>query len=196
MKVTNQHGTGLDFMANKVGLSYAHYPEAVGASCGDFCEHYESIEWTEIIKKVLEYHGVEVVIAPVGKLGSKVKWLNEQKVDLAIEVHFNGSTNLTVNGCETLYCPNSVKGKELADKVHSWLSPSMHNKNRGVKEGWYRMDKTAGIIDYFLAKTNCPALIIEPEFISQIDNILDRRTVACESISFGILDYLGVSEWQ
>ena len=40
----------------------------------------------------------------------------------------------------------------------------LNAKNRGAKEGWYRMDPNNGP-DAFLAKTKCPAIIVEPFFL-------------------------------
>lgn len=188
-------------MSHKVGLSVAHYPKRVGATSCGFSEHYESEVWTLLVKKALEGRGVEVVVAPVGGLTSKVAWLNKQNVDVALEIHFNGSVNPKVSGCETLYYPGSKKGARFASIVHSCYEVFMGNKNRGVKEGWYRMDRPHVVDypedkegdekpDYFLKKTNCPALILEPDFISQIENITKKRFTASAKIAQGILQFL------
>lgn len=184
-----------------IGLSYAHYPEAAGAQYRGFSEHPESIVWTMLIKNVLESRRHRVVLAPVGRLPNKVYWLNRQNPDIAIEVHFNGSADLEVNGCETLYCPGSVKGRLLATAIHTSYRDYMGNRDRGIKEGWFKMDKPGvedypGDVDgdesvlYFLRKTNCPAIIIEPEFIAQINAITTKRFIACERIAEGIISYL------
>lgn len=184
-----------------VGLSYAHYPEAKGAQYKGFSEHPESIVWAMIIKHELEKQGYTVVVAPVGRLPQKVAWLNKQNPEVSIEVHFNGSSNAAVNGCETLFYPGSKKGRALAAVVHNRYSKKMGNNNRGVKEGWYRMDVPDQIDfdgdingderpDYFLERTNCPALIIEPEFISRIHNITTKRCEAATAIALGIMEYI------
>lgn len=188
-------------MSNIVGLGYAHYPEAMGAQYRGFSEHPESIVWTMIVKDVLEKQGIDVVVAPVGRLRQKVEWLNKQHPDVAIEIHFNGSHNSKVNGCETLFHPKSKKGRALAAVVHNSYAGKMNNRDRGIKEGWYRMDRPNVIDfegdvdgderpDYFLAATNCPAIIIEPEFIARIRTITTRRCEAATAIALGIIKYL------
>jgi len=58
----------------------------------------------------------------------------------------------------------------------------MDNNDRGVKEGYYQMNKAKGV-DYILRATNCPAIIIEPEFVQCSENILDKREEACKAIA-------------
>ena len=188
-------------MTKVVGISAAHHPRRSGADFCGFCEHNESRIWTKLVKEALEKAGVEVHEAPIGGLRNKVDWLNLRKPDVSLEIHFNGSLNPQVQGCETLYHPGSKLGFILAKLVHKAYQPEMDNNDRGVKEGWYRMDRPMVIDypgdvdgdekpDYFLAKTNCPALILEPDFIAQVRNITDKRYAACEKIAAGILTYL------
>ncbi len=191
-------------MSKIIGLSNAHYPAAAGAHSNGFYEHQESIIWTSIVRKHLLDKGYTVVVAPIGRLPQKVRWLNKQKPVVAVEIHFNGSSNPHVNGCETLYHPNSRKGRELALRTHFELAKVMDNNNRGVKEGWYRMDAPGRIDyigdvdgdehpDYFLARTNCPAIIIEPEFISNVRNITVKRWEASAAIAKGIDSHLNIT---
>lgn len=188
-------------MNKKVGLSIAHYPESPGAGHMGFYEHAESIVWTGLIRGFLLDHEYEVAVAPVGRLKTKVDWLNKQNCAVVLETHFNHSSLLSVNGCETLYCPGSVKGKQFADMVHRRYAPGLDNRNRGIKEGWYRMDVPNRVdyqgdvngnekADYFLRKTNCPALILEPDFISQLLTITTKRFSVSMNIAIGIIHYL------
>jgi hypothetical protein len=41
--------------------------------------------------------------------------------------------------------------------------------------------------DYFLAKTNCTALIIEPEFIDNIDILAENQDECCEAIASALI---------
>ena len=184
-----------------VGLSAGHYPARPGAGYQGVHEHELALLWVEDIKLGLKEAGVEVVTTKPSRLRYKIKHLNEYDLDLAVEVHFNGSRNPSVAGVETLFCPKSFKGKILADIVHRNYAPTMDNKDRGIKEGWYKMDRPY-VIDYpgdidgdehpdgFLAKTHMPALILEPDFIAQWTNIQARRVIACEAVVKGILEYL------
>ena len=44
------------------------------------------------------------------------------------------------------------------------------------------------IIDYFLRKTMCPALIIEPEFVQNYDLILQTKTEGILALAEGLID--------
>ena len=188
-------------MSKLVGLSVAHFPGKAGADFCGFNEHNESKVWVLLVQRALKNMGIQVVTAPVGGLRDKVAWINAHNCAVAMELHFNGSVNPTVAGCETLYCPGSANGQALANTVHSMYQTTMGNRDRGIKEGWYRMDRPmivdyAGDVDgdenpdYFLAKTNCPALILEPDFIAQVNNITTKRFDACTKIAEGIYKYL------
>jgi hypothetical protein len=79
----------------------------------------------------------------------------------------------------------------------------MQAPDRGAKEGWYKMDRP-GVIDfygdedgdempdYFLRKTNCPALILEPEFIQQYGHIKNSRKVGTQAIAAAIQETLAL----
>lgn len=176
----------------KVGIGIAHYPAAPGACSGDFCEHAESIIWTEMLRHNLVHFGHDCFVANVGRLGRKVYAINEANVDIALEIHFNGGGKNT-KGSETLYCPGSRRGKKLATGIQKLLSVAMNNRNRGAKEGWYKMDAPGVVdyagdvdgdekLDYFLAHTKAPAVIIEPDFIPQRDNIVSNRVTGVKAI--------------
>lgn len=184
----------------KVGIGIAHYPEAPGACSGDFCEHAESSVWTTLLSQNLANVNIGCFVADVGKLGQKVKQINAADCDIAIEIHFNGGGDARTRGAETLYCPGSTKGKRLARLIQAELFPAMKTIDRGIKEGWYKMDRPgvedyAGDvegdekIDYFLRKTNCPAVIIEPNFIQQRANIVAQRVPGVHAILAGIKAY-------
>lgn len=184
-----------------VALSIAHYPRKPGASGGGYNEHEHSLVWTDTLKSYLEDEGVLVVLAPIGGLRRKVEAINLADCDAAIEIHFNGSDNPTVSGVETLYCPGSAVGKAFAWCVHEVFAPTMQCRDRGIKEGWYRMDKPyiedyPGDVhgdekkDFFLAQTVCPALIIEPEFMAQTGSILAYKDAACKAMAVGVLKFL------
>ena len=185
----------------RICLSYAHYPRRPGAGFNGVYEHELSISWTDMLKALLEARGAQVEITPVGPLRPKVQFINEGNFDAALEIHFNGSANKTVAGVETLYCPGSKKGRRFAQVVHDSYAPVMHNRDRGIKEGWYRMDRPniedyPGDVegdekaDYFLKYTNCPALIPEPDFMAQLGNINSRGTAACSALADGIIQYV------
>lgn len=187
-----------------LAVSAGHHLKARGAHDGNgFYEYPETQWWAEAIveffnKEVPSSVGRAFFITP-GSLTEKVKEVNklvlEQKVRLAIEIHFNSAPGGGAKGAETLYCPGSVKGEKAAKTVHDRYS-SLFLPNRGIKEGWYKMDRPGykdyeGDVDgdekpdYFLRMTTCPALILEPEFIQHRDSIEDNREEAVKLIAQG-----------
>lgn len=170
-------------------VSAGHYPSRQGASFNQFYEYPQATIWAAMILEELKSQDVECRYVPTGKLAEKILFINEQHATLAIDIHFNADIGRRGKGCETLHYPDSKNGIEAAGLIQSKMSDVMGN-DRGIKAGYYRMDKTNGV-DYFLAKTNCTALIIEPEFIHNRDDIIDKRKSCCEAIAKGIIDYVG-----
>lgn len=178
-----------DEMMPVVALSAGHYPDRCGASYGGQNEHELAIDWCKHILKKLSISGISVIQVPSTNLTDKVDFINHLfKVDIAIEIHFNDSFFKNAGGCETLYCPDSIEGFLLASYVHGWYAVTMGNKDRGIKPGWYRMIPHT-IKNYFLRKTTCPAIILEPEFIYNMKVINEQKLTACNAIASGIINY-------
>jgi len=163
-------------------ISAGHYPSAPGAKHERFIEHDEAVVWADKIVELLDGS----IRVPTGVLRTKVDFINERIMngDVAIEIHFNaaldGEGNHVGRGCESLYYPGSDKGEALALSCQAALSKT-YSPDRGAKEGWYRMDRSRGA-DFFLAKTRCVAVIIEPEFVHRSDLITDNRKQAITNL--------------
>ena len=191
-----------------VAISAGHNPEAQGATTrnhftnGEPTSEYDvTVPWAaELLRQIAEVETVEHLYlrgmeVKTGGLTYKVEQINKAKADLAIEIHFNAGAK--TNGVETLFAPNSKNGLNCAKIVHAQLAPIMDNKNRGIKEGWYKMDQP-GVVDYqgdvdgdekpdyFLAKTHMTALILEPEFMHSIVNAQDKMVEACAGLVVAI----------
>jgi len=182
-------------------ISAGHYPERPGACFGSFCEHEEAMAWAILITDYLIREGQEAMLVPVGTLRTKTEFINSRNPELAIEIHFNSfkiwedanrdglitddELHHAGRGCETLYFPGSQKGVLLADNMQKSLS-SIFPPNRGAKEGWYRMNPKNGP-DYFLEKTSCPSVIVEPEFIHKKNKIQSNMREACDAIGNAII---------
>ncbi len=164
-----------------ITLSAGHYPERPGACYKNHCEHGEASIWVDII---MSYMNTNVAAVTPGPLKHKVAEINDIEPTLAIEIHFNSAVIDGRNigrGCETLYYPGSDRGAYVAHELQTAISPLLFS-DRGVKEGWYRMDKKNGP-DFFLAKTKCTSIIMEPEFIYLTDSINKHRDEACRLIA-------------
>jgi len=184
-------------------VSAGHHAAKAGACFEDFCEFDEAARWAKLIVENLGDD--KSLLVPFGVLKDKVNFINERssnKNTIAVEIHFNSAViwkddnkdgvkqdeefHHVGRGSETLYYPNSVKGKAAAEVVQNNLS-RIFLPNRGVKEGWYRMQKRFGP-DYFLAKTKCTSLIIEPEFIDNKETIIKHRKTGCLAIAESLLE--------
>ncbi len=188
-------------------LSAGHNPKARGASAGNLTEHDVAMKLIPKVVKILKDTGLTVSFVPTGSLSAKIGNANIESIAnggnaLAIELHFNGSSSPSAVGNETLCCPGSVKGKKAAEAFNTKfmeLAGDLVKKNRGVKEGWYKMDKPGQVdysgdvdgdenIDAWLKDTNCTALILEPCFMSQLQEILaSHEADFCEAMAQGII---------
>lgn len=173
-------------------ISAGHYADKPGAHYAGSYEYPETTVWAALIMSELQRRHVPCALVPNGRLGEKISFVNKQeKPALAIEVHFNSDVDHAGTGCETLYCPGSVLGEVAAGFVQARMAGVMGH-NRGIKEGWYRLDPARGI-DRFLKATKCPALIVEPEFIHNFDLIFVHRYRCAEAIVDGVVDFLEVA---
>lgn len=197
---------------NIVMLSAGHYPGAPGAcwpptGMDRFCEHAEALRWVGQVS-VLVREQLPVVLVPATKLEDKIDWMNAytpppgHRVALSAEIHFNSNEQRRGSGCETLYYPGSRKGLAAATMVQNAMS--VIYRDRGVQEGWYRMDKPGRIdyagdvegderLDAFMAGVPFPAIIIEPEFIFNREVLEVTRNDACALIAEAIIDYCKLS---
>jgi N-acetylmuramoyl-L-alanine amidase len=186
-------------------LSAGHHPNALGATFEGNSEFPETALWaSQIAKSIEDIYRAQVEVAPLTTLGNKVRWIKERHreigVQLAVEIHFNsapGAKPGTVSGCETLIYPGSTTGRWYAERINPAMAE--FTKDRGIKDGWYKMDRP-GVVDfygdedgdempdYFLRKTPCPALILEPEFIQNWDWIQKNRVKVCEALAEAIYE--------
>lgn len=161
-------------------LSAGHHPGAKGAGYNDHYEYDEAVLWASETANLIRGR-MMVDIVPTGNLSEKITWINNQKAVLLCEIHFNSDESKRQKGSETLYFPGSVKGKKAAEIVQKALA-GIFPPNRGAKEGYYQMNPAKGP-DAILEKTNCIALIVEPEFIYNYAVIEDRRHPACAALA-------------
>lgn len=183
-----------------ISVSAGHNKKAQGASYKDVTEFILADKWADLIVELLGTNSIRI---PNGRLGDKVSFINDNLTgnDIAVEIHFNsfkkwkdlngngvidaGEIIALGRGSETLYMPNSINGKAAAEVMQSQLGELM-TPNRGAKEGWYQMNPAKGA-DYFLKATHCTALIIEPEFIDNIEEINQNMYAACKVIAETLL---------
>lgn len=182
-----------------IAVSAGHHKRKPGACYQGFCEHEEAVRWQKLIVEAL---GTQAVAVPTGVLKTKVEFINNLKPDFAVEIHFNsakvwndlnengivdeGEVKNVGKGCLTLHYPESHKGIMIANEVQDGLEQIYDRHWNGVMPGYYRMDPQYGI-DYFLARTLCPSVIIEPEFIHRKYAIVTNRGAACSAIANALI---------
>lgn len=186
----------------RIMVSAGHHPEAPGACVDQFCEHDEAVRWARLIVDLIRDRDVSSWMCPRHNLSDKVAYINRFGASLAIEVHFNSAVDADGNhigrGCETLYHPKSPNGRIAAQAIHDALAP-IFPPGRGAKEGWHWMDRPGHEdypgdvegderLDYFLAATRCPAVIIEPQFIHLRHDIQGRMLEGCTAIADVVTD--------
>jgi len=182
-------------------ISAGHNEKAQGASYKDVTEYILTTKWVALITTLL---GDACVRVPNGRLKHKVSFINRRATrnDIAIEIHFNSAKKwrdldgdgvvdadeliAVGRGSETLYMPNSKKGKAAASIMQSQLGHLMQ-PDRGAKEGYYQMNPAKGP-DYFLRATKCTALIVEPEFIDNLTELNQNMNAACHVIAAAALE--------
>jgi len=175
-------------------ISAGHHQRAQGAEFNGVTEYSLTTKWANRIADLLGVPGNRV---PNGTLKEKIRFINDTiiqpKQTLAVEIHFNSAQiwkDLNANGViddnemvhvgrgsETLYYPGSKIGLQVAETMQNALGQLLP-PNRGAKEGWYQMNRAKGP-DYFLARTKCTSIIIEPEFIDNLDVIENNFEDAC-----------------
>lgn len=186
----------------KIAVSAGHDPVRRGACFEGVCEHELTVPWQLTL---LHY------LAEVGRkvpsdlpLARKIAYINSfDDNTIAVEIHFNAG-NVKAKGCETLYAPGSRRGMRTAETVQKAIS-SFCSPNRGIKEGWYRMDRPGHIdykgdvegdeiVDAFLRKTKPPAIIVEPFFIYELTKIETLRDPICEVMASALIESATILE--
>jgi len=161
----------------KIAISAGHFPERPGLAHNQLTEYGETILIAARLVNLLHFLGHSPYMIGTGYLERKTEQINIGKFDYGLEIHLNGGGG---DGCETLYCPGSRQGEALAKRIQGNMVSRCGFRDRGIKEGWYRMDRP-GVVDYpgdvdgdeninFILKyTNCPFVIIEPFFMDGPD---------------------------
>lgn len=188
--------TLLETTMKRIAISAGHYPEKAGARHDDLVEHDLAVEWVDKLLDIFDEcydfdicePEFEFIPVPTGTLRDKVAFINRSDIDYAIEIHFN-SAGVKASGCETLYMPGSARGKYLAETIQELIVEALGIRDRGVKEGLYwRSRERTNTPLYFLRRTNCPAVIIEPEFLQSYDENIGHKEIV--DFCFAMIDAL------
>lgn len=103
---------------------------------------------------------------------------------LFISIHCNAHSNRQVQGVETFYYMNSLKGKLLAGKIQrNIIDKNIYTKNRGVKPEDFCV----------LRKTKAVAVLVELGFITNrmdLDIVLRNKRAFVDAVAEGIKENL------
>ena len=122
-------------------------------------------------------------------VAKKLKEANKSGCTIMVSIHLNSHSKSIACGVETLYCEDSIKGKELAQTIQNELIKPIAKytfSNRGIKDD---NDRHLAV----LRQTSMTACLVECGFIS---NQLEAMLVSTETqeyakaIATGIKNYL------
>lgn len=156
-------------MINKIFFSPGHTANKPGAIVEDLNEY--QIAYT--LTRAIEQHFVSekrIVFGYNQPLKNKIEWINDRRnrIDLAIELHFNAAYQEKASGTEVWYW--SEKGKTFAEIFQKQLL-ELQGIDRGIKKGVYwRLikGKKVWFTLAFLRQTIPPAIILEPLFLTHL----------------------------
>jgi N-acetylmuramoyl-L-alanine amidase len=139
----------------KVYISPSQQPENLGV--GDYGDEQTQMYHVAYIlaARLTALPEARVMVASPGlTMASAVAGSNAWGADVHICLHSNASVKHNAVGCEVFYCPGSVVGKRLAERVYSKLcDENPHGGRRCAATGFYE-----------LKQTKAPAVYIETGF--------------------------------
>lgn len=136
---------------------------------------------TDRVVNCLECKGYDVISVTSKSLGKVCKTSNDFGADYFISIHCNSATNKQARGTETFYYKGTEKGKKLAQAINNEIVNTLGTKNRGIKTGNY----------YVLRNTTAPAVLVECEFISNLEGeklLVEKANVFAQAIVRGIVE--------
>lgn len=172
----------------KICLSPGHTPDAPGASRGTITEYGLSSAIIGDLVFRLDQAGHKAYLIGADSNARQVEKINAINPSIGLELHFNSFSTPEMHGTETLYS-GSDKGGALAFNVNYSIVEALGTKDRGIKIGYYRQDKTKPIIE-IIRNTRCPFIVVEPLFLSNDDDFskIDIQLISM-AIFDGILNY-------
>ena len=135
----------------------------------------------DMVKKYLEREGYEVISVSDKSLTKVCKTSNENNCDYFISIHCNSAVNKEARGTETFYWKTCEKGKKLAKSINDEIVNTFGTRDRGIKEN---------TTFYVIKHTKCPAVLVECEFISNLDGeklLNEKSNIFAEAITRGIM---------
>jgi N-acetylmuramoyl-L-alanine amidase len=144
-------------------------------------------------------------------LNCTIKSVNDSDCCCCVEIHHNAAFNKNVRGGMAIYWDTSVKGKMLSNAIAYYLHWMPYFGYNAFKEYWrntqqyYYKAKDRATLKHikrrlaFLRYTNIPACIVEPAFISNVEDYFFAvgyvKPIA-KAIRDGVALYLSTTTFQ
>lgn len=154
-----------------------------------------SVAW--MLKELFENGGIDVILTRAYReqnLGTNTDTSLQERVntchfhncDYFISLHCNASAQEVANGTEVYVCAKGGKAEEMAKCVQSAIVEKLGTASRGVKVSNY----------YVVKKTQCPAILVELAFITNLrDSTLlrTRQEDFAAAIFDGFCNFAGIA---
>lgn len=172
----------------KIGLAAGHTRNTEGERLKEHTLCWKSMD---LCAELLSKAGKEVVLAPDYlydlennmAINLKVRFFNDQKVDLAVEFHLNRFNAQAQYGV-IVYCRGSESGKALANTL---------TKSSKVHWPWTFQPPSPRHDLAFINKTTMPSVITEPGFMdeAQWKALKEEETIVlyATTIALGLIGY-------
>lgn len=152
-------------MPNSVAISIGHFADEPRRDI----EYPANVKLAGLIHSKLLLEGYTCNLIGGGQLQNKVSQVNSYRPEIAIECHFNWlefphNPQKYGDGYEVLCWPRSIGGKLLGTKVLEGFKERLPFRRRGTG-----LQERSDL--YFLKHTVCPALIIEPLWLDNPQEI-------------------------
>lgn len=162
-------------MLKKIAIAVGHTASGV-AGCGAvglLNESNETRNIAPILADILTKAGYTTKVFRIDKANSyeyedcyvRAEEANSWGADLYVEIHLNCNSNPSANGTEVLIYPGSSKSAPYAKKVNDSICKELGTFDRTYGTGY----KESSLI--VLRKTNMPAILIEPLFVGNANDV-------------------------
>ncbi len=173
---------------DRVVIDAGHGGKDPGSHSFGLVEKNLTLDLAKRLEKILKAKGLSTELTRrtdvFVELEDRAKKANTKKRTIFVSLHFNGHSDRSIGGTETLYWPGSDSGRQLASYIQSELGRRLVTRNRGFKPERLKV----------LEATHGTAVLIECGFItnrweSQRCGAEWFRQILAEEIAQGILRY-------
>lgn len=168
----------------KICINGGHCPGLDSGAVGKYLQEADVAK--DLMQRVAGYlRNVGYVVLEVqeNELEDITAKSNNWGADLFVSIHCNAAANCLARGTETFCYSSGNEGERLASCIQKQIVDSLGTVDRGVKY-------SKGL--YVLKYTDCPAILVETAFISNIgdEKMLDeRKDEFAKAIARGVTDY-------